>query len=153
MSEQKKEQKKDYLIFDSDCGFCQKSIVIMKKITGDKIGYKPSFEIEDGYYGISRDSFNGSIKFFHHRTKVEALNDHEKIQHYAHHDVHEDAIVYHGAYAIFKALSVNPLFKPVLFAYKYVPLVSVITEAGYRIIARNRMHISKALGADACKIN
>jgi predicted DCC family thiol-disulfide oxidoreductase YuxK len=147
------EAKKDYLIFDSDCGFCQKSIGIMKNLTGEKIAYKPSFEIDDGFYGITRDSFNGSIKFFEHKEKIEALNHYEKVHHYEHHDVHEDAIVYHGAYAIFKALSSNPVFKPLLFAYKYIPLISVLTEAGYRIIARNRMHISKAIGADACKIN
>lgn len=152
MSEQNPEQRKDFLIFDSDCGFCQKSIGIMKKLTGNKIAYKPSFEVEDGFYGIEKDSFNSSIKFFEYKEKIEAINPYEKIRHYAHHDVHEDAVIYHGAYAIFKALSANVLFAPILFAYKYIPLISVITEAGYRIIARNRMHISKALGADACKI-
>jgi predicted DCC family thiol-disulfide oxidoreductase YuxK len=146
------EQKKDFLIFDSDCGFCKKSIEIMKKLTQNNIDYIASYEIEDGFYGIERDSFDSSIKFFEHKEKTDALNEYEKILSYPHHDVHEDAILYHGAYAIFKALSCNSLFKLVLFAYEKIPLISVITEAGYRIIARNRMHISKALGVDACKI-
>jgi predicted DCC family thiol-disulfide oxidoreductase YuxK len=145
--------KKNYLIFDADCGFCQKSVGVLKTITKDQIDYVASHSIEDGFYGIDKASTDSSIKFFEHKEKQIVLNNFEKIQKYEHHEIHEDAVIYHGAYAIFKALASNNLFKPVLFAYEYLPLVSVITEAVYRIIARNRMYISQAIGAEVCKIN
>jgi predicted DCC family thiol-disulfide oxidoreductase YuxK len=145
--------KKNYLIFDADCGFCQRSVEILKTITKDYIDYVPSSSIEDGFYGIDKASTDSSIKFFEHKEKQIVLNDFEKIQRYDHHDIHEDAVIYHGAYAIFKALASNNLFRPILFAYEYLPFVNVITEAVYRIIARNRMLISKAIGSEACKIN
>lgn len=145
--------KKNYLIFDADCGFCQKGIETIKTISKDYIDYIPSYSIEDGFYGIDKASADSSIKFFEHKEKQIVLNNFEKIQKYEHHEIHEDAVIYHGAYAIFKALASNNLFKPVLFAYEYLPLISVITEAVYRIIARNRMLISKGIGAEACKIS
>ena len=125
----------------------------MQKLTGDTIDYTPSFEIEEGFYGLTQDSFDSSIKFFEHHEKKSALNDYEKVLRYEYHEVHEDAVIYHGAYAIFQALSKKPAFKFLTFAYKWIPLFSVISEAGYRMVARNRMHISRALGVDACKIN
>ena len=138
---------KNYLIYDADCGFCQRSVNIMKKITADKIDFVANYEIEDGFYGIEKNSLNSSIKFFEHCS-----NEITAIKKYKHHEVHPDAIVYHGAYAIFKALNVNCFFKPLLFCYHYLPLFALVCESVYKVIAQNRAKISKAIGADSCKI-
>lgn len=145
--------EKDFLIYDADCGFCQRSVQTLKKISKDKINYIASNTLKDGFYGISKDSTNSSIKFFEHREKEIAVNDFEKIQDYTQHTVHEDAVIYHGAYATCKALSKNSSFAFLLFLYEYVPLLSTLMEAAYRIIARNRQEISKNLGFTTCKIN
>jgi predicted DCC family thiol-disulfide oxidoreductase YuxK len=134
--------KKDFLIFDGDCNFCQNSIQRFKNILGDSIEYVASKDLEEGFYGIDKEATNSSIKFFEHAEKKDALNDYEKVLHYDNHDVHEDAVIYHGAYAIFKSLSYNSIFKPLLFAYQWIPLFDVLSEAGYRIVARNRHQLA-----------
>jgi predicted DCC family thiol-disulfide oxidoreductase YuxK len=145
-------QAQNFLIYDGDCGFCDKSVRVLKKLIGDRIEYLPSYKIEEGFYGIQRDSFNSSIKFFERITAREPSNSREEILHYEFKEVHKDAIVYHGAYAVLKALSYNSAFGFLLFFYEFLPGFSSIAEGVYAVIARNRQEISRMLGANECKI-
>lgn len=145
--------EKNFLIYDGDCGFCQNSINLLEKLLGDKLEYIPGFKLEENFYGISKESLGHSIKFFEHIEKRNPSNPKEKILKYEFKEVHEEAIIYHGAYAVLKALSYSPLSSWLLFLYKYFPGFSAVSEGVYTVIARNRHEISKLTGATACKIN
>lgn len=145
--------KKNFLIYDGDCGFCQNSINVIEKILGDKLEYIPGFKLEENFYGINKERLGHSIKFFEHIEKRSPSSSHEKILKYEFKEVHETAIIYHGAYAVLKALSYSFLLSWLLFLYKYLPGFSAVSEGVYAVIARNRHEISKLTGATACKIN
>lgn len=142
--------EKNFLIFDNDCGFCQRSIEVFKKILGNKIDYIPSTSLPNNFYGLEFNTLNSSIKFFERKEKHEIKNEHERVQFYDDHEVHEDGIIYHGARAIFQALSYSPSWSVFLLLYKYFPFYAPVSEAVYRVIARNRTKISAALGVDQC---
>lgn len=145
--------KKNFLIYDGDCGFCQNSINILEKIIGQKIEYLKSYKFGDDFYGVNQESFQKSIKYFEHIDKRDPGHKFEKVINYDFHDVHENCVIYHGAYAIFKALSLNRFFSWLLLLYKYFPGFSMLSEAVYAVIARHRHEISKLTGATECKIN
>ena len=152
MQSAKEVSSKDFLIYDADCGFCEMNINRFKKLIGDKIDYIPNNKIETGFYGIDLNQEGSSIKFFEHQEKRPALNDYEKVKTYDNHEVFEDAVLYHGAYAVFKALSKKPSLSLPLFLYKYFPFFGLFADAVYRIVARNRQNISNAMGLSQCTI-
>jgi predicted DCC family thiol-disulfide oxidoreductase YuxK len=144
--------EKNFLIYDGDCGFCDRSVSFLKKLIGDKIEYLPSYKIAEGFYGINHNSFSSSIKFFEKIPTRETNNSFEKVLCYEFKDVHKDAIVYHGAYAVLKALSYNSCLVFLLFLYESLPGFSAVSEGVYAVIARNRQELSKVLGATECKV-
>lgn len=144
--------EKNFLIYDGDCGFCDRSVRLLQKLVGDRIEYLPSYKIEGGFYGINHDNFHSSIKFFEKIPTREINNNFEKVLCYEFKDVHPDAIIYHGAYAVLKALSYNSCFKFLLYLYEFLPGFSALSEGVYAVIARNRQELSRMLGADECKV-
>ena len=118
------ETQKGFIIYDSDCGFCENSIARLRSIVGEQINYVPRHDVADGNYGISLEQSNGAIQF------VETNNQ-----------------VYSGAQAIFKALSYKQGWGIWLWFYKYLPGFKLISEAVYKVIAKYRTQISSS-----CKI-
>jgi predicted DCC family thiol-disulfide oxidoreductase YuxK len=112
---------KSFIIYDSDCGFCENSIKRLRSIVGEQINYVPRNDIADGDYGISAQTSNGAIQF-----------------------VDSTAQVYSGAHAIFKALSYKAGLGICLKLYQYLPGFKLISEAVYKIIAKYRSQISKS---------
>ena len=115
---------KGFIIYDSDCGFCQNSMVRLKKIIGDVIDYKPRAELNDGEYGISKTQSNGAIQF-----------------------VDSSHQIYSGAHAIFQALSYKAGWGIWLQLYKQLPGFKLISDAVYKLVAKYRSQISRS-----CKI-
>lgn len=115
---------KSFIIYDSDCGFCENSIARLRSIVGDQIDYKPRRDIADGEYGISAQTSNGAIQF-----------------------IETNGQIYSGAHAIFKALSYKAGWGICLKLYQSLPGFKLISEAMYKVVAKYRSQISKS-----CKI-
>ncbi len=124
MESAKKSFIKSFIIYDSDCGFCENSIARLRSIIGDRINYVPRHDVADGAYGIAADESNRAIQF-----------------------VENESIVYSGAHAIFKALSYKSGWGIWLWFYKYLPGFKLVAEAVYKVIAKFRTQIS-----GSCKI-
>ncbi len=116
---------KSFIVYDSDCGFCENSIRRLKNIIGDAINYKPRYEIAEGAYGISTDASNRAIQF-----------------------VENESIVYSGAHAIFKALSYKTGWGIWLKLYNHLPGFKLVSESVYKVIAKYRTKLS-----NSCKTN
>lgn len=111
---------KSFIIYDSDCGFCENSIARLRSIVGEQINYVPRNDITDGQYGISAQVSNGAIQFV------------------------ENNQVYSGAHAIFQALSYKSGWGIWLKFYKHLPGFKLVSEAVYKVIAKFRTQISSS---------
>ena len=115
---------KSFIIYDSDCGFCENSIARLRTIVGEQIDYKPRHTIVDGNYGISTQASNGAIQF-----------------------VESNGQVHSGAHAIFKALSYQAGWEIWLKLYQSLLGFKLVSEAIYKVVAKYRSQISRS-----CKI-
>ena len=140
--------KKNFIIYDADCGFCQNSINRLKKILGDKIAYVPRQDLPDEFYNIGPKNQNGAIRFFEHDNSMlnRSVDD---IIHENYLSIYPNAKIYSSAHAVFKALSYSGWLKIFLALYYYLPLFGVICEAFYSVVARYRQELS---GVGTCKI-
>lgn len=118
------------LFYDADCGFCQASVDwISKDINIKLIPYQNIEEIKK-YPNIDLLISNDEIQF---------LNNNK---------------VYRGAEAIGQTLIYknNILYKLLGYFILSCPTL-FFAKVCYRIVAKNRKHISMLLGLNACKIN
>ena len=103
------------LIFDGDCSFCKVWIGYWKALTGDRIDYAPYQEAGARFPRIPTKQFASAVQLVLPGGEVRS-----------------------GAYAVFTALESVPGRGWMLWAYDHVPGVEGATEAGYRVVARNR---------------
>jgi predicted DCC family thiol-disulfide oxidoreductase YuxK len=119
---------KPLLIYDGHCGFCKLWLQYWKRLTGDRVDYAPSQEVEDSFPQISREQFGEAVQL-----------------------VFPNGGSVSGAEAAFRTLQIagSPW---TLWAYTHVPGFAAISEAAYRLIARHRpffYYVTKLLfGAD-----
>lgn len=110
------------MIYDGDCGFCQRWILKWQKVTGDKIQYVP-------YQFFVADK-DGRIKEF---PKISIVNCKRAIQLVlpgGHH--------YKAAEAVFTAFYFSGRQKVWLRLYKYFPGFKFLSEGLYKFISSNR---------------
>ncbi len=126
--------QKNFIIYDGECGFCNKGIERFKSIIGDRIEYIPRQNLENNPYGIDLEDFNKSVKYFEYLDKKKVYLDEANpyLKYF------EDARVFSAAYAVYKALANNPYFSWLLFCYKNLPLFKNFSEGVYAVIARYR---------------
>ena len=111
---------KPVLIYDGECGFCQRSVEIGKRITGDRVHYEPSSRVPTGLPGIPPEAFARSVQW-----------------------VGSDGSTCSGAEAVFSALATASwLGKFALFSYRRIPLVARLTESVYSWVAAHRKWFS-----------
>jgi predicted DCC family thiol-disulfide oxidoreductase YuxK len=64
------------LVYDGDCGFCGYSVRYWKKLTGDRVDYRPYQEVAAKYPPISIADFQRAVQFItpggHHSSAAEA---------------------------------------------------------------------------------
>jgi predicted DCC family thiol-disulfide oxidoreductase YuxK len=136
--------KKNFIIYDADCGFCQNSINRLKKFLGSNIEYVARQDLPDNFFNIGPKNQNGSIRFFEH-SEFSSRQQEETIIHENYLSIYPNARIYSSAHAVFKALSYNNKFKILLRFYYYLPLFAIFAEAVYAVIARYRADLSKNL--------
>jgi predicted DCC family thiol-disulfide oxidoreductase YuxK len=139
--------KKNFIIYDADCGFCQNSVNRLKNIIGTSIEYVARQDLPDNFFNIGPKDQNGSIRFFEH-SQFTSRQIAENIIHENYLSIYPNARIYSSAHAVFKALSYNNKFKILLGFYYYLPLFSIFAEAVYAVIARYRADLSKNFACD-----
>jgi predicted DCC family thiol-disulfide oxidoreductase YuxK len=103
------------LIYDGHCGFCLWWLARWRRRIGDRIDYTPSQETKKRYPELGPERYARSIQL-----------------------VEPDGTVYEGAEAAFRALARGPGGGRPLWAYENLPVVSAVTERGYRFVSRHR---------------
>lgn len=110
---------KPLVIFDGDCHFCRRWIERWKELTAGAVDYAPFQEVAGRFPEIPPEAF------------AEAL-----------HFIDNDGAVYRGAEAVFRSLGTLRRGRALVWGYEHLPGFAPITEAAYRVIARNRMAAS-----------
>ena len=103
------------LVWDGDCDFCRFWVTRWKGITQDSIEYVTSREVADRLSHIPDDTFRRSVVL-----------------------AYPDKTFRTGAHAVLAALATVPGIMWPLWAYDHLPFVRWISEAFYRLVARNR---------------
>ena len=103
------------LIFDGDCHFCRRWIERWRELTAGAVEYAPSQEIAGRFPEIPAEAFDRSVQF-----------------------IETDGTVYGGAEAVFRSLGRGRGRKWMAWSYEHVPGFAAVTEAAYRLVARNR---------------
>jgi predicted DCC family thiol-disulfide oxidoreductase YuxK len=106
---------KPLLIFDGDCHFCRRWIERWRELTAGAVEYAPSQEVADRFPEIPREPFEQAVQF-----------------------IETDGTVFSGAEAVFRSLGHKRSRKWMIWCYERAPGFAAITEAAYRLVARNR---------------
>jgi predicted DCC family thiol-disulfide oxidoreductase YuxK len=106
---------KPVLIFDGDCGFCQRWVLRLRAVTGERVECVPfqSVRVAGEFPELARDRLARSV-----------------------HLVGTDGRVFRGAEAIFRSLACVKRWP--LWLYRHVPGAALGSEAAYRVVAANR---------------
>ena len=103
------------LIYDGDCSFCKAWIHYWKTLTRERVLYAPCQEASFRFPDIPKDQFASAVQLILPNGEVRS-----------------------GAHAVFSTLQSVSGKGWMLRLYDHFPGVEAITEAGYRVVARNR---------------
>ena len=122
------------VIYDGDCGFCRCWVDRWRRRTGDAVEYAPLQAFGQQVPGASREALQKAV-----------------------HLVLPDGRMVSGAAAVLALLTLAPdgggrLIHAIHWAYARMPGFALVSEAGYRVVARNRNFFSRISACDACSI-
>jgi predicted DCC family thiol-disulfide oxidoreductase YuxK len=103
------------MIFDGDCGFCRRWILRWRELTGEAVDYAPYQLVAGRFPAIPLESFKRAVQFTEPGGKRSQ-----------------------GAEAVFRSLSYAPGRSWMLWCYEHVPLVAMISEGAYNLVASHR---------------
>jgi predicted DCC family thiol-disulfide oxidoreductase YuxK len=106
---------KPLLIFDGNCGFCRDWVRRWQALTGDRVVYAPSQEAGGRFPEIPPETYDRAVQFISPEGDVSA-----------------------AAEAVFRVLSYAPRRAWLLWLYRSVPGVALLSEWFYGFIARHR---------------
>ncbi len=109
------------MIFDGDCGFCRRWVARWREVTGDTVDYAPYQQVATELPEIPAEAFRRAVQL-----------------------VEPGRMRSQGAEAVFRSLSYAPGRAWMLWCYEHVPLVALITEAAYAMIAAHRDAAARA---------
>lgn len=109
------------MIFDGECGFCRRSVVRIRRLTGGEVEF------------LAQQSPDCAARFpfLDPRRLAESV-----------YLVEPGGRVSHGAEAVMRALAVGGRHPGGQWAYERVPGLAGVLEWGYRRVARNRPFFS-----------
>src|SRR5258708_754296 len=103
------------LIFDGECHFCRRWVERWRELTQGAVEYAPFQEAATRFPEIPREDFAQALHF-----------------------IEKNGTVYRGAEAVFRSLTTVRGRRALVWCYDHLPGFAPITEAAYRVIARNR---------------
>jgi predicted DCC family thiol-disulfide oxidoreductase YuxK len=110
---------KPLLIFDGNCHFCRRWIERWRELTAGAVEYAPSQEVAERFPEIPAETFDRAVQF-----------------------IETDGTVFSAAEAVFRSLGHKRSRSWMIWCYAHVPGFAVITEAAYRLVARQRQMAS-----------
>lgn len=109
------------LIYDGDCHFCRRWIERCRVATGDRVEYRSSQQCAADHPDIPASDFDSAVQWIGADGRRES-----------------------GAPAVFSALATAGVFgQSVLGLYRNFPPFAWAADAGYRVVAQNRMFFSR----------
>jgi len=111
--------EKPVMLYDGDCGFCQRWIKKWQKITADKVIYAPYQERLKDFPQVTAEQCRQAVQLI--------LPNGQR---------------HSGAHAVFIALALAKRCLWLLWLYDYVPLFGKISEIIYQFIAEHRSLLS-----------
>ena len=108
------------LVFDGDCGFCRRSVLRWRRLTGERIDHAPSQEVAGRFPQIPPERFRDAVIL-----------------------VEPDGTWLEGAAAIFRSLQLAGRWRWLHAAYRRVPAFARIAEAVYGWVASHRTGVSR----------
>lgn len=109
------------LIYDGDCHFCRRWIGHWRGVTGDRVEYRASQDCAADYPEISESDFATAVQWVGPDGRRES-----------------------GAAAVLSALATTKFSGRVLLTfYRGVPPFAWVADAGYRMVAENRLFFSR----------
>ncbi|MFZ9595781.1 MAG: lipase maturation factor family protein [Bdellovibrionia bacterium] len=118
-----KDLKKPLLIYDGDCGFCERWIGLWKRFTGGTVDYAPSQRVGLDFQEISEAEFESSVFL-----------------------VLPSGQIFRGAQAVFRCLAEsqeNRGISKLWMLYERFSFFRKLSEVAYAQVARNRYFFSK----------
>ncbi len=109
------------MLYDGDCGFCERLVLRFKKITGDAVEYAPYQEALSRFPAVTEAACKEAVRLV------------------------LPGAVLSGAHAVFKALALAERFRLLHACYEHVPLFGRISEVLYQWVAHHRLLLSKLL--------
>ena len=105
------------MIFDGDCAFCRRWIGRWRRITAERVEYRPFQDesIARMFPEIPRENFTRSVQL-----------------------IARDGLVYSGAEAVVLSLAENPALRWLPFVYQKIPGISAVFDITYRFVANHR---------------
>ena len=123
-----------WVYYDEDCGICQASVRTLRPLDRGRrltwLGFGEEIPLPPGL----------------DREALEALRANEIVVY-----VPSTGRIFGGALAMLQLLAALPLLRFVLWPLRLPGLIH-LAEWLYRRVARNRRHLSAALGLNACKV-
>lgn len=108
------------MLYDGDCAFCARWIRNWQAVTGDKVLYFTYQKALKDYPQVKEADCQKSVQL-----------------------IFPDGKTFRGAHAVFLALALSGKYRGLLWSYEHLPLFAPLTEAVYRLIARNRSFFSR----------
>ncbi len=110
------------ILYDGDCGFCRRSVLMARRLTGGRVDFvaSQSDECAARFPQIPRSALDESV-----------------------HLVETDGRVTRGAEAVVRALATNPWWRAPAAIYKRSRLASAAMERAYGFVARHRHWFSR----------
>jgi predicted DCC family thiol-disulfide oxidoreductase YuxK len=113
------ERGRPVLIYDGDCAFCRAQVGRLRRRTGEAVEFAAYQNASERYPHVSREALSRAV-----------------------HYVDEDGRLSRGAEALFRALAAPRGRHPLLWMYERVPGFALVSDLGYRLIARYRGRLS-----------
>ncbi|RDV39251.1 DUF393 domain-containing protein [Bradymonadaceae bacterium TMQ3] len=112
--------EKATLLYDAECGFC----TYWARRWAMKIG--------DALQIVALQRRGGRFEAIAQRDLLEAI-----------HFVDVEGRIWRGAAAVYKAAALRPRYRLPWWMYRYVPGFRPLSEWGYRLVANNRLTVSR----------
>ena len=107
--------EKPIVVYDGDCSFCRLWIERWRALTGDRVHYAPLQEVAGRFPEVPPEAFARAV-----------------------HLIWPDGRICSAAHAVFQSLALVPGYAWLLWCYKHLPGVALVTEYFYGFVARHR---------------
>lgn len=115
------------MLYDGDCGFCQRWIDRWRAATGPRVRYEPFQTALTRFPQLSREQCQTAVQL-----------------------VLPDGRITSGAAAVFTALAHASRYRSLLWLYQHIPLFGRAAEIIYQLIAQHRSLFSAFAAAKTC---